>query len=54
MSKCRTLLLDERGTETVEWGMIAGIIVGGLVLSVLAVGVWLNARFDDLRDELDA
>ncbi len=54
MSECRSLLLDERGTETVEWGMIAGMIVGGLVLTVLAISVWLIARFDELRDELDS
>ena len=52
MRKFRSLLLDTRGTETVEWGLIAGMIVGGLVLTIAAIGVWLNSRFEDLQDEL--
>lgn len=53
MRKFRSLLLDARGTETVEWGLIAGLIVGGLVLTIFAIGVWLSSRFEKLQDELD-
>ena len=35
----RSLLVEERGTETVEWGLIAGLIVGGLILTLIAVGL---------------
>ena len=54
MCKCRSLLVDERGTETVEWGLMAGLIVGGLVLSIFAIGMWLSERFKNLRDELES
>ncbi|MCH7885494.1 MAG: hypothetical protein IIC01_09615 [Planctomycetes bacterium] len=38
----KSLLSDERGTETVEGGLMAGLIVGGLVLTVAAIGVWVQ------------
>ena len=50
----RLLLVDERGTETVEWGLIAGLIVGDLVLILIAVGVWLKSRMKGLQTELGA
>ena len=54
MSLLRSLLLDESGTETVEWGLMAGMIVGGLVLTLAAIGVWLVSQFDTLQTELGA
>ncbi len=50
----KSLLSDERGTETVEWGLMAGLIVGGLVLTVAAIGSWVKGRFDDLNTDLRA
>ncbi len=50
----KSLLSDERGTETVEWGLMVGLIVGGLVLTVAAIGTWVNARFTALEADLTA
>ena len=50
----KSLLSDERGTETVEWGLMVGLIVGGLVLTVAAIGSWVKARFDALEGDLTA
>ncbi len=50
----KTLLSDERGTETVEWGLMAGLIVGGLVLTVAAIGTWVKTKFQDLQTDLGA
>ena len=50
----KSLLSDERGTETVEWGLMVGLIVGGLVLTVAAIGTWVKARFDSLKSDLNA
>ena len=49
-----SFLSDERGTETVEWGLMAGLIVGALVLTVAAIGSWVNARFTQLNTDLNA
>lgn len=45
---------DERGTETVEWGLMAGLIVGGLVLTVAAIGLWVKTKFGALQTDLGA
>ena len=48
----KTFFSDESGTETVEWGLMVGLVVGGLVLTVAAIGVWIKTRFDNLQTEL--
>ena len=50
----RSLLVEERGTETVEWGLMAGLIVGGLILTLIAVGLWLRSQMENLQTELGA
>ena len=50
----KSLLSDERGTETVEWGLMAGLIVGGLVLTVAAIGSWVKLKFSELQTDLGA
>ncbi len=50
----RFLIIDERGTETVEWALIVGLVVGGLVLTLTAIGLWVDARFDALQTEIGA
>ncbi len=50
----KSFFSDERGTETVEWGLMVGLIVGGLVLTIAAIGSWVKARFDSLEAELSA
>ena len=39
MSLIRRLLSDESGMETVEWGVIAAVIVG----AVIATAIWFAA-----------
>ncbi len=48
----KSLLSDERGTETVEWGLMAGLIVGGLVTVVAAIGLWVKTKFELLESDL--
>ncbi len=45
---------DEKGTETVEWGLMAGLIVGGLVAAVAAIGIWVKGKFGQLQTDLGA
>ncbi len=45
---------DERGTETVEWGVMAGLIVAGLVTVVGAIGIWIKGKFDTMKTDLGA
>ena len=43
---------DERGLETVEYAIIAGIIVAGTVATIVAIGTWVSGALGTLQDEL--
>ena len=45
---------DDRGLETVEYAIVVGIIVGGLVLALAAIGSWVNSEFGELNNELSS
>ncbi len=48
----RRFLRDESGLETVEWGIIAGIIVAGTVAVISSIGTWTNGKLTDLDTQL--
>jgi Flp pilus assembly pilin Flp len=45
-------LSDERALETVEYAIIAGLIVSGLVVIILAIGNWVSRRMANLQKGL--
>jgi len=45
-------LSDERGLETVEYAIIAGLIVSGLVAIIVAIGGWVKNQFTNLQKDL--
>ena len=47
-------LADERGLETVEYAIIAGFIVVGVIATIFALGAWINGRMNGLRTQLGA
>jgi len=52
MSTLKRLFSDERGLETVEYAIITGLIVVGVIASVTAIGTWVKQKFVDLESEL--
>ena len=36
---------DEKGLETVEYAIIAGVIVVATIATIISIGGWVNARF---------
>ena len=40
---------DERGMETVEWGVMAALIVAGLVGVIAGLGSNVKAKFTNLQ-----
>lgn len=52
VSGFKSFLRDESGTETVEWGIMAGLIVAGLVTVVAGIGTWVQGAFETLSDGL--
>ncbi|MDB5172573.1 MAG: Flp/Fap pilin component [Phycisphaerales bacterium] len=41
---------DERGMETVEWGVLAAVIVVGLATAVVTLGNHIMTKFNALKD----
>lgn len=50
----KSFIADEMGLETVEYGIIVGLIVAGLVAVIAAIGTWVKTQFDDLKTDLGA
>ena len=50
----KNFLNDEAGLETVEYAIIAGMIVAGTVAVVVAIGGWVNGQFTGLQTDLGA
>ena len=50
----KNFIADEMGLETVEYGIIVGLVVAGLVTVIAAIGTWVKTQFDDLKTDLGA
>ena len=49
-----TFLQDEHGLETVEYAIIAGLIVASSVLVVTAIGGWVSSTYTSFQTEIGA
>ena len=47
-------LADDGGIETVEYAIIAGLIVAGLISVVVAIGSWVKRRVNGLKTGVGA
>jgi pilus assembly protein Flp/PilA len=47
-------LSDDAGLETVEYAIIAGLIVAGVITVVVAIGTWVKGKFNSLKTDLGA
>jgi Flp pilus assembly pilin Flp len=54
LASVRKFFAEEKGLETVEYAIIAGMIVAGLVAVVVAIGTWVKGEFDTLKTEVGA
>lgn len=50
----RSFMRDDRGLETVEYAILAGVVVAGLVTIVLAIGAWVARRWFQFKNGLRA
>lgn len=48
----KRFIADERGLETVEYAVIAGLITVAAIATISAVGVLVASKFEALRVEL--
>jgi pilus assembly protein Flp/PilA len=54
MEKIWKFIKDEDGLEVVEYAIILGLIVVGVIATVVGIGLWVNGRFTQLNSELTA
>ena len=43
---------DERGTETLEWGLVCGLIVVGAITAVALIGPKITDMWNDVNNEI--
>ena len=43
---------DERGTETMEWGLLCGLIVIGSIAAIIAVGPKITAMWESTNSAI--
>jgi pilus assembly protein Flp/PilA len=53
MEKIWKFIKDEDGLEVVEYAIILGLIIVGVIGTVAAIGIWVDARFTALQTGLE-
>lgn len=52
MTRARSFLRDERGTETLEWGLVCGLIIVGALVAVAMIGPKITDMWNDVNNEI--
>ena len=52
MNKLMKFFKGEEGLETVEYAIILGLVVGGTIVLVIALGDWVQNQFSDTLSEV--
>jgi Flp pilus assembly pilin Flp len=48
----RSFMRDERGTETLEWGLVCGLIVVGTIAAITMIGPKVKTLWNDLNSKI--
>ena len=48
----KRFIYAESGLETVEYAIIAGLIVAGTIVAITTIGSWVATKFSDLAAAL--
>ena len=58
MKRLATLLTrlakDEGGTETLEWGLVCGLIIIGAITMIVLIGPKVTDMWNDVNNEIPA
>ncbi|MEK7992413.1 MAG: Flp family type IVb pilin [Planctomycetota bacterium] len=54
MEAVKRFVNDERGTETVEWAIMIGLIAVASITFIYGIGVWVQGKFSQLHGGLSA
>ena len=47
-----SFLRDEQGTETLEWGLVCGLIVVGAIIAITSIGPKVTDMWNDVDAEI--
>jgi len=47
-------LRDERGTETLEWGLVCGLLVIGAITAITLIGPKVTDMWNDVNNQIPA
>ena len=50
----RTSIADDGGLETVEYAIIAGLIVAGVLATLASIGLWVKSVYEGVKQGLGA
>jgi Flp pilus assembly pilin Flp len=48
----RRFVRDERGTETLEWGLVCGLIIIGAIAAIVLIGPKITDMWGDVNNEI--
>ena len=54
MRKIVDFLNDESGTETLEWGLVCGLIVVGAITAIALIGPKVTDMWNDMNEQIPA
>lgn len=49
VEKVKAFIGDEDGLETIEYAIMAGLIVAGVLVTIASLSLWISARFERLK-----
>ena len=52
MKLIKRFLSEDEGLETVEYAIITGLIVVGVIATIGAIGTWVASKFNTLNSNL--
>jgi pilus assembly protein Flp/PilA len=52
MRAIRNFVRDERGTETLEWGLVCGLIVVGAITAITLIGPKVTKMWNDVNSKI--
>ena len=52
MKKLASFLRDESGTETLEWGLVCGLLVIGAIVAIGLIGPKVTAMWNDVNNKI--
>ena len=54
MKRIMSFLRDDSGTETLEWGLVCGLIVVGAITAITLIGPKISGMWNNLNNEIPA